>query len=48
MPKFDFNLIKNCEESQYIKRLPYIRDNGPEFTNNVSNLLKNGDDVKMK
>ena len=28
-----FNLPKNYEESQYIKRLPYIINKGPYFQN---------------
>ena len=30
-----FNLPKNCEESQYIKRFTYIANKGPDFNNKV-------------
>ena len=30
--QLQFNLPRNYEESQYIKRLPYIRDKGPKLT----------------
>ena len=41
-----FNLPKNYEEPQYIKRLPYIRDEGPEFSSNIINIIKNRDNLK--
>ena len=41
-----FNLPKNYEKSQYIKRLPYIRDKGPQFNNSLINTLKNCDDLE--
>ena len=44
--QLQFNLPKNYEESQYIKRLPYIRDKGPEFSNSIINIIKNRDDLK--
>ena len=40
-----FNLPKNYEESQYIKRLPYISDKGPDFNNKVLDLLRNREDL---
>ena len=44
--KNNFNLIyqKNYEESQYIKRLPYIRDKGPQFDNSIVNIIQNRND----
>ena len=44
--QLQFNLPKNYEESQYIKRLPYIRDKGLEFSNSIINIIKNRDDLK--
>ena len=44
--QLQFNLPKNYEESQYIKRLPYIRDKDPEFSNSIINIIKNCDDLK--
>ena len=44
--QLEFNLPKNYEESQYIKRLPYIRDKGTEYSNSVLNRLRNRDDLK--
>ena len=44
--QLQFNLPKNYEESQYIKRLPYIHDKGPEFSNSIINITKNRDDLK--
>ena len=35
--QLQFNLPKKYEESQYIKRLPYIRDIGLQFENSVIN-----------
>ena len=39
--KIQFNLPNNYEESQYIKRLPYISNKGPDFNNKVLDLLRN-------
>ena len=44
--QLQFNLPKNYEESQYIKGLLYIRDKGPEFSNSVTNIIKNRDGLK--
>ena len=44
--QLQFNLPKNYEESQYIKRLPYVHDKGPEFSNSIINIIKNRDDLK--
>ena len=41
-----FNLPKNYEESQYIKRLSYIPDKCPEFSNSIINIIKNRDNLK--
>ena len=40
------NLNREYKESQYIKRLPYIHDKGPEFSNSIINIIKNRDDLK--
>ena len=44
--QIQFNLPKNYEESQYIKRLPYISNKGPDFNNKVLDLLRNREDLK--
>ena len=44
--QIQFNLPKNYEESQYIKRLPYISNKGPGFNNKVLDLLRNREDLK--
>ena len=44
--QIQFNLPKNYEESQYIKRLPYITNKGPTFNNEVLNILENREDLK--
>ena len=44
--KIQFNLPKNYEESEYMKRLPYITSKAPAVENNVLNVLKNREDLK--
>ena len=44
--QIQFNLPKNYEESQYIKRLPYISNKGPDFNNKVLDHLRNREDFK--
>ena len=44
--QIQFNLPKNYEESQYIKRLPYITNKGPDFSNKFLDLLRNWEDLK--
>ena len=44
--QIQFNLPKNYEESQYIKRLPYIRDNGSQFDNSIINVIQNPNDLE--
>ena len=44
--KNKFNLQKNYANSQYIKRLPYIRDKGPQFDNSIINVIQNFNDLK--
>ena len=39
--QIQFNLPRNYEDSQYIKRLPYISNKGPDVENKVLNALKN-------
>ena len=41
-----FNLPKNYETSQYVKRLPYITNKGPDFDNKVIDLINNREDLK--
>ena len=36
--QIQFNLPKNYDESQYIKRLPYIANKGPDFNNRIIDL----------
>ena len=44
--QIQFNLPKNYETSQYIKRLPYITNRGPDFENKVIGLINNREDLK--
>ena len=44
--QIQFNLPNNHEENQYIKRLPYITNNGPAVENQILNVLKNREDLK--
>ena len=44
--QIQFNLPKKYEESQYIKKTPYISNKGPDFNNKVLDLLKNREDLK--
>ena len=41
-----FNLPKKYEDSQYIKRLLYIRDKVPQFDNSIINVIQNHNDLK--
>ena len=44
--QLQFDLPKNCKESQYIERLPYIRDKGLQFDNSIINVIQNRNDLK--
>ena len=33
--QLEFHFAKKYEECQYIKRLPYIHDKGPEYNNSI-------------
>ena len=44
--RLEFNLPKKYEESQYIKRLPYIRGKWLQFENSVINVIQNHNDLK--
>ena len=44
--QIQFNLPKNYEEYQYIKRLPYITNKRPDCNNKVLDLLRNREDFK--
>ena len=44
--KVKFHLQKNYEESEYIKRLPYIRNKDPHYSNLIIDLIKKRDDLK--
>ena len=44
--QIQFNLPTNYEDSQYIKRLPYISNKGHDVENKVLNTLKNREDLK--
>ena len=44
--QIQFNLPKNYETSQYVKRLPYITNKGPDFENKVIDLIKKRKDLK--
>ena len=41
-----FNLPKSYETSQYVKRLPYITNMGPDFDNKVIDSINNREDLK--
>ena len=44
--QIQFNLPKKYETSQYVKRLPYITNKGPDFDNKVKDLINNREDLK--
>ena len=44
--QIQFILPRNYEDSQYIKRLPYISNKGPDIENNILNALKNREDFR--
>ena len=44
--QIQFNLPKNYETSQYVKRLPYITNKGPDFDNKVIDLINKREDLK--
>ena len=44
--QIQFNLPKNYETSQYVKRLPYITNKGPDFDDKVIDLVNNREDLK--
>ena len=44
--KIQFNLLRNYEDFEYIKKLPYISNKGPDVENKVLNALKNREDLK--
>ena len=44
--QIQFILPRNYEDSQYIKRLPYISNKGPDVENNILNALKNREDFR--
>ena len=41
-----FSLPSDYEESQYYKKVPFITNENPAVKNNISNLLKNKEDLK--
>ena len=44
--QIQFNLSKNNKNYQYIKRLSYISNKGPDVENKVLNALNNREDLK--
>ena len=44
--KIQFNLLRNYEDFEYIKKLPYISNKGPDVDNKVLNASKNREDLK--
>ena len=44
--QIQFNLPKSYETSQYVKRLPYITNMGPDFDNKVIDSINNREDLK--
>ena len=45
--QIQFNLLKNYETSQYVKRVPYITNKCPDFENKVIDLINNREDLKQ-
>ena len=41
-----FNLPSDYEESQYLKKVPYLNNKNHVVENNLLNLLRNRDDLK--
>ena len=41
-----FNLLRDYEESQYYKGVPYLTNQNPAVENNLLNLLRNREDLK--
>ena len=46
MSKYNLICQKKYETSQYVKRLPYILNKGPDFENKVIDLINNREDLK--
>ena len=44
--QIQFNLPRNSENSEYIKRLPQITNKGSDLENKVLDVLNNKDDLK--
>ena len=44
--QIQINLPKHYETSQYVKRLPFITNKGPDFDNKIINLINNRQDLK--
>ena len=42
--QIQFNLPRNYEECQYIKRVLYITNKGPAFENKILDILKTRED----
>ena len=44
--KIKLDLLKNYEASQYIRRLPYIRNEDPNFKNSIIDIVNNRSDLR--
>ena len=44
--KIKLDLPKNYGASQYIRRLPYIRNEDPNFKNSIINIVNNRSDLR--
>ena len=44
--KIKLDLLKNYGANQYIKRLPYIRDEDPNFKNSIIDIINNSSDLR--
>ena len=42
--QIQFNLPRGYEESQYLKKVPYLTNKNPTVENNLLNLLRNRND----
>ena len=44
--KIKLDLLKNYEASQYIRRLPYIRNEDPNFKTSIIDIVNNRSDLR--
>ena len=44
--KIKLDSPKNCRTSQYIRRLPYLRNEDPNFKNSIIDIVNNRSDLR--